>query len=36
MPVDPGTDDPMSASFSYAFNEGQRLGDVNTAYPRGA
>ena len=32
MPVDPGPDDPVSASFSYAFNEGQLLDDVNTAY----
>ena len=32
MPVDPGSDDPMSASFDYAFNEGQLLDDVNTAY----
>lgn len=24
--------DPMEASFSYAFNEGQAVGDVNTAY----
>lgn len=35
MPMGPGTDDPSSASFTYAFNEGQLLSDVNTAY-RGA
>jgi len=37
MPVGPGTDDPdpegpMSASFTYGFNEGQLIDDVDTAY----